>query len=146
MWSFYGVNTERISVTTTGLDWTYNCLLSGTTVTRRRTETGNRANRMKIIRGASSTAGMENSKINRAVNRSGSLARHQQVSYLFLSCTLSNSFYTLSQPQTYIMYHISCVLSASYQIVKTRRLSLACLLKRRKLRLMHLCWSVDVST
>jgi len=49
-------------------------------------------------------------------------------------------------PQTYIMYQIPYVLFTSYQIVKTRRLSSAYHLKWRKLRLMHLCRSVDVST
>ena len=36
------------------------------------------------------------------------------------------------------------VLFTSYQIVKTRKLSLAYHLKWRKLRLMHLCRSLDV--
>jgi len=50
------------------------------------------------------------------------------------------------QPQTYIMYQILYVLFTSYQIVETHRLSLAYLLIWQKLRLMHLCRSVDVST
>jgi len=51
----------------------------------------------------------------------------------------------LGQPvyaQIYIVYQIPYVLFTSYQIVKTRRLSLAYFLIRRKLRLMHLCRSV----
>ena len=52
----------------------------------------------------------------------------------------------LLHTQTYIMYQIPYALFTSYHIVKTRRLSLAYLLMWQKLRLLHLCRSVDVST
>jgi len=50
------------------------------------------------------------------------------------------------QPETCTVYQIPYVLFTFYQIVKTRRLSLAYLLIWRKFQLMHLCRSVDVST
>ena len=82
VWMFCDVNAERFWASAiTGLDWTYCRLpqqLNGSTVTRRRTETGETVNRIKRIPDASSS-GTTSSKTIRAFASFITLARKPQV-------------------------------------------------------------------